>query len=188
MGHTLFETSLGPSGIAWTERGIVAVQLPAESAEATREALLAHAQRRGAASQATEAEPDQLPAWIAAAAKAIAAQIDGEDMHEVLRALPLDDASVPAFYRRVYAALREVSPGATTTYGELARAVGSPGAARAVGAAMASNPFVIVVPCHRVLAAAGAMGGFSAPGGAVTKRRLLAAEGARLEPEQRTLF
>ena len=64
------------------------------------------------------------------------------------------------------------------TYGEIARAVGDPGAARAVGAALGANPFPVIVPCHRVLAADGALHGFSAPGGITTKRRMLELEGA----------
>jgi methylated-DNA-[protein]-cysteine S-methyltransferase len=77
---------------------------------------------------------------------------------------------------RVREAVRSIPPGETATYGEIARAIGDPGAARAVGAALGSNPFPIVVPCHRVLAADGALHGFSAPGGIATKRRMLEIE------------
>jgi len=76
----------------------------------------------------------------------------------------------------VYAATREIAPGATASYGEIARAIGAPGEAREVGAALGANPFPIVVPCHRVLAADGALHGFSAPGGIATKRRMLEIE------------
>jgi len=95
-----------------------------------------------------------------------------------LREIVLDDRALDDFRRRVYAATRAIGPGETATYGEIARAIGDPGAARAVGAALGSNPFPIIVPCHRVLAADGALHGFSAPGGLATKRRMLEIEGA----------
>ena len=82
-----------------------------------------------------------------------------------LRELALDMEGLPAFNRRVYELARTIPPGATMTYGEIARRLGSPGMARAVGQALGQNPLPIVVPCHRVLAADGRMGGFSAPGG-----------------------
>jgi methylated-DNA-[protein]-cysteine S-methyltransferase len=85
---------------------------------------------------------------------------------------------VPAFHRAVYAVARAIPPGETLTYGEVARRLGDPGSARAVGQALGRNPFAIIVPCHRVVAAGGATGGFSAHGGAATKRRILAIEGA----------
>jgi methylated-DNA-[protein]-cysteine S-methyltransferase len=90
----------------------------------------------------------------------------------------LDERGIDPFRRAVFAATRAIGPGSTASYGEIARAIGAPGAARAVGAALGSNPFPIVVPCHRVLAADGALTGFSAPGGIVTKRRMLEIEGA----------
>jgi methylated-DNA-[protein]-cysteine S-methyltransferase len=95
-----------------------------------------------------------------------------------LRSVVLDERHLDPFRRRVYAATREVGPGEIATYGEIARAIGDPGAARAVGAALGQNPFPIVVPCHRVLAATGALHGFSAPGGIATKRRMLEIERA----------
>ncbi len=85
---------------------------------------------------------------------------------------------VPEFNRRVYAVARAVPPGETITYGEIAERIGERGAAQAVGQALGRNPFPIVVPCHRVLAADGGLGGFSAHGGVATKRRMLAIEGA----------
>jgi methylated-DNA-[protein]-cysteine S-methyltransferase len=90
----------------------------------------------------------------------------------------VDLTGVPPFEQRVYALLREVGPGATITYGELAERAGSPGAARAVGAAMGRNPVPVIIPCHRVLAGGGRSGGFSAPGGVSTKFRLLEIERA----------
>ena len=85
---------------------------------------------------------------------------------------------VPDFHRRVYQVARTIPPGKTLTYGDVARRLGDPGAAQAVGQALGRNPFAIIVPCHRVVAAGGRIGGFSANGGAATKRRILAIEGA----------
>ena len=99
-----------------------------------------------------------------------------DDLADVL----IDLAGVPAFDRRVYAVARSILPGATLTYGEVALRLGEPHAARAVGQALGANPWPIVVPCHRVLAAGGKAGGFSAPGGLRTKLRLLQIEGAVL--------
>ncbi|MCA9621563.1 MAG: methylated-DNA--[protein]-cysteine S-methyltransferase [Myxococcales bacterium] len=100
-----------------------------------------------------------------------------------LAAVPVDLAAVSPFARRVYTALRDVPPGSTVSYGELARRAGSPGGARAIGRTMAQNPIPLVIPCHRVLAAGGKPGGFSAPGGVATKEKLLALEGLALAAE-----
>jgi methylated-DNA-[protein]-cysteine S-methyltransferase len=95
-----------------------------------------------------------------------------------LRSVVLDSRHVDDFSRQVYAATRRILSGQTASYGEIAAAIGRPTAAREVGAALGSNPFPIIVPCHRVLAASGALHGFSAPGGIVTKRRMLEIENA----------
>src|SRR3954469_3439255 len=116
----------------------------------------------------------EVPPAIQDAVDAIVALLAGE--RRDLRDVALDDRDVDDFARRVYAATRETGRGAPPTYGEIARAIGDPGAARAVGAALGANPFPIVVPCHRVLAAGGALHGFSAPGGIATKRRMLEIE------------
>jgi len=97
-----------------------------------------------------------------------------------LSTIALDMDEVPAFHRRVYEAARNIPPGMTLSYGDIAARVGAPGAPRAVGQALGRNPFPIIVPCHRVLAAGGKIGGFSAQGGVATKRRMLAIEGVRL--------
>jgi methylated-DNA-[protein]-cysteine S-methyltransferase len=102
-----------------------------------------------------------------------------EGARDDLLDLPLDVRAVPPFHLAVYEATRRIPPGETRTYGEVAKAVGSPGASRAVGGALGKNPFPIVVPCHRVLAAGGKSGGFTAPGGVETKWRMLALEGAK---------
>jgi methylated-DNA-[protein]-cysteine S-methyltransferase len=117
---------------------------------------------------------DDVPAAVAAAVCDMVALLAGEPRD--LRGAPLDESAIDPFRRRVYAVTREVAPGTTATYGEIARSIGAPDAARAVGAALGANPFPIVVPCHRVLAAGGALHGFSAPGGIATKRRMLEIE------------
>jgi O-6-methylguanine DNA methyltransferase len=95
-----------------------------------------------------------------------------------LGAIAVDMADLPAFHQRVYEAVRAIPPGATLSYGGVAERIGAPGAARAVGQAMRRNPFPIIVPCHRVLAAGGKLGGYSANGGLTTKLRMLSIEGA----------
>jgi methylated-DNA-[protein]-cysteine S-methyltransferase len=97
-----------------------------------------------------------------------------------LSQLPLDLGVLGLFQRAVYEAVRTLRPGETATYGEIAARLGKPGASRAVGQALGKNPFLVAVPCHRVLAKGGAPGGFSAPGGVVTKQRLLALEGVTI--------
>ncbi|WP_396287200.1 methylated-DNA--[protein]-cysteine S-methyltransferase [Amycolatopsis sp. PS_44_ISF1] len=121
-------------------------------------------------------EAERMPDAVRAAVTGIVALLGGErrDLAEV----GLDFRGVPEFNRRAYEVARTVSPGRTVTYGDIAHRLGTPGAAQAVGQAMGHNPFPIVVPCHRVLAAGGQDGGFSAHGGVRTKRAMLVIEGA----------
>jgi methylated-DNA-[protein]-cysteine S-methyltransferase len=166
-GYALFDTALGRCAIAWGERGIAGVELPGSDDAATR--------RRVARAHpgAVESVP---PPDVAEAIDAIVRLFDGEP--DDLMSIDLDMDGLPEFHRRVYEAARAIPPGETRSYGEVAAALGEPGAAQAVGRALGRNPFPIVVPCHRVLAANGALHGFSAPGGLDTKRRMLAIEGA----------
>ena len=173
---TLFATPIGHCGIAWGEYGIVGLWLPESDERRTRARLL----RR--LPSAVETAP---PADVRAAIEEITALLSGD--RRDLSAIPLDFDGVPDFPRRVYALARSIPPGETLTYGEVARKLGDPRRAREVGQALARNPFPIVVPCHRVLAARGRSGGFSAPGGVSTKLRLLEIEGARA-PGIPTLF
>jgi methylated-DNA-[protein]-cysteine S-methyltransferase len=175
-GWALFETAIGRCGIAWGERGLIGVQLP----EASTARTLARMRRRFP--EAIEAPP---PPAVARAIASIAALLQGEAVD--LAAVALDMAPVPPFERRVYEVARTILPGATLAYGDIALRLGVPGEARAVGQALGQNPFPLVVPCHRVLAAGGKVGGFSANGGVATKLRLLSIEGARTSPEP-TLF
>jgi len=162
----LFDTAVGTCGIAWADHGIAGTQLPEEDAAATRARL---EQRFPGA---TEGEPTPE---IAAAIRRIAALLQGERID--LTDLTVDMASIPEFERDVYVAAREIPAGATKTYGDIAKRIGRPSQARDVGVALAKNPFAIVVPCHRVVAANGKTGGFSAGGGVKTKLRLLGIEG-----------
>lgn len=163
----LFPTAIGPVGIVWTSRGIAGVQIPAGDEPATRRALL----RRFPGS-----EEAPLPPEIESAVAAMRSLLAGQRTD--LSALPLDLDGVSDFERQVYEIALTIPAGATTTYGEIAARLGDPAAARAVGVALGRNPIPIVVPCHRVLAAGGRSGGFSAPGGVATKMRLLAIEDA----------
>lgn len=167
--YTLFETARGPCALGWSEAGITFVQLP----EGSRAAL--EARVRATRPRAVEAE---APAAAAEVAALLAAVLAGEPRD--LSSVALDLRALTPFRREVSNALRLVKPGATVSYGELAALVGAPGAARAVGRAMATNPVPILVPCHRVLAAGQRIGGFSAHGGAQTKVDLLALEGVTL--------
>ena len=166
-GYTLFDTALGRCAIAWGDRGIAAVELPAPDDAATLRRL------RRALPGAREQTP---PPAVTEAIAAIVRLFDGEPRD--LDSIVLDMDGVPEFHRRVYDVARTIPPGETLSYGEVAARLGEPGAAQAVGRALGRNPFPIVVPCHRVLAANGALHGFSAPGGIETKRRMLAIEGA----------
>jgi methylated-DNA-[protein]-cysteine S-methyltransferase len=164
-GYAIFDTALGPCGIAWGERGIVSVQLPETTAAETRRRL---------ARRFPDARELPPPPEMRDAIDGIVALLAGE--RSDLSGVALDMSSVPEFNRRVYDIARTIPPGATLTYGEIASRMGEPGAARAVGRALGQNAFPIVVPCHRVLAAGGRTGGFSGSGGVATKLRLLAIE------------
>jgi methylated-DNA-[protein]-cysteine S-methyltransferase len=166
-GFALFDTAIGPCGIAWGDGGIAGVQLP-EAGEAETRARMLH--RFPAAGETAP------PPQVQQAVERIVALLRGEASD--LSTVALDMDGVPEFHRSVYDAARTIPPGETLSYGDIARRVGAPGAARAVGQALGRNPFPIVVPCHRVLAAGGKIGGFSAQGGVATKRRMLAIESA----------
>ena len=167
-GYALFETPLGVCGLAWGEKGIVLVQLPEASAGAARERM----RRRLPAAREAPPSPE-----VQRAQAGIIALLRGEPAN--LADVALDMSRVPPFDRRVYEVARSIPAGETLGYGEIAARLGDPGWARGVARALARNPFALVVPCHRVLAAGGGIGGFSARGGLATKRRLLALEGAR---------
>jgi methylated-DNA-[protein]-cysteine S-methyltransferase len=174
-GLTIFEAAIGTCAIVWSARGIAGVQLPETTELATRARL----QRRFP--DAEEAPP---PPFVERAIEAIVALLRGEARD--LRDIPLDLDEVPEFNKRVYDIARTIPPGRTMTYGEIAKQLGDLLFARAVGQALGHNPVPLIVPCHRVVAASGKSGGFSAGGGVVTKLRLLTIENA--QPTGPTLF
>jgi methylated-DNA-[protein]-cysteine S-methyltransferase len=167
-GYELFDTAIGRCAIAWGSEGIVGLTLP----ERDDAAMRARMQR-----QYPEAHQGASPPEMAAVIAKIQSLLAGQGGD--LSAVALDMSRVPDFDRRVYVETRAIPPGETLTYGEIATRLGDPGLSRAVGQALGRNPFAIIVPCHRVLAAGGKSGGFSAAGGVETKRRMLEIEGAR---------
>ena len=175
LGFALFDTPIDCCGIVWNGRGIAGVQLPETDRRAVRNRIL----RRFPG--ACEAVP---PADVQRVVDDIAALLNGEPRD--LDHTKIDTAALPDFHRRVYDVARTIPAGATLSYGEIADRLGDRLRAREVGEALGQNPFPIIVPCHRVLAAGGKMGGFSARGGVHTKLRLLSIEGA--EPGGPALF
>lgn len=164
--HALFDTAIGECGLAWGPNGITTVRLPGP--------------------MGFDGPPTPPPAPVAEAIRRVQALLDGtkDDLCDIA----LDPDGVPEFNRRVYDVTRAIPPGEVLTYGEVARRVGQPGSAQAVGRALGRNPYPIIVPCHRVMGADGRMVGFSAPGGTTTKLRILAIEGAADPYGQEALF
>lgn len=169
LHYCLFDTAIGPCGIAWSERGVRRLQLPQADRAMTEEWL-----RRLPASG-----PAEPPPATQHAIDLVKRYLDGEriDFSDVA----VDLTGVDDFRLSIYDELRRVGWGETTTYGELARRIGAPGGAQGVGQAMGRNPTPVIIPCHRVLAAGHKAGGFSAYGGTITKHRLLALEGVSIE-------
>jgi methylated-DNA-[protein]-cysteine S-methyltransferase len=163
--YALFETAIGVCGIVWGERGVLGIELPEKDEAATRRRLL----RRYAG-----AVESPLTQTVRQAVDAIVALLRGE--RQDLSEIELDMARIQPFERSVYEVARAIPPGEVITYGDIAKKLGDPMAAQAVGVALGKNPFPIVVPCHRVVGAGAKLGGFSAPGGVKTKRRMLAIE------------
>ena len=155
-----FETPLGICALRWTDAGIASVRLPSP----------------GTGGLPRVDDRADVPSAVRAAIDGIVAVLGGSPVD--LGFVALDERGIDPLRRAVYAATRTIAAGTTATYGEVARAIGRPDAARDVGVALARNPCPIIVPCHRVVGANGKLTGFSAPGGLETKRRLLGAEGA----------
>jgi len=179
--YLIFETPGGFCGIAWNDVGITRFQLPTRSADSTEKLLL----RR-----LPEAERGTPSPEVREAVDVVKRYFAGEEVD--FSKVKLDLEGQDEFFRRIYAAARRIGWGHTTTYGAIARELGAgPEAARDVGQAMAKNPVALIIPCHRVLAAGGKIGGFSAPGGSTSKARMLELEGVRLtppEPAQQSLW
>lgn len=161
----IFDTAMGHCGIVWTSRGIAGVNLPEGSEERTR----ARVKKRFP--EAAEALP---PAEIEKIIDEVIALVAGEKID--FSHVTLDHAPLPEFSRRVYEIVRTIPIGHTLTYGDIAKKLGDVSLSREVGQAMGRNPTPIIMPCHRVVAASGKAGGFSAPGGVDTKMKLLSIE------------
>lgn len=168
-GFALFDTKIGRCGVAWGENGLLGVQLP--------EANDAHTRAR-IQQKAPGAEERSPPPDIQRACDTMARLLQGEKCD--LSFIKVDMSRVPDFNRTVYDVARTIEPGETLTYGDIAVRLGDKLLARSIGQALGQNPFPIVIPCHRVLAANGKTGGFSANGGVTTKFRMLAIEGAKI--------
>lgn len=171
--YRLIETALGALGIAWSEHGVSRLQLPETDAIATEKRL-----RIGTHFSAIWAGVAETPVSIIKTISDLQRYLAGEKID--FSAVPLDLGNIGAFHRRVYEAARTIAWGETTSYRDLADRAGSPGAARAVGQALSQNPVAIIIPCHRILASNGRLGGFSAHGGIDAKQQLLTLEGMRL--------
>ena len=164
---TLFDTAFGRCALSWNALGLTSVRLPERSEALTRANLLA---RQPGAVECKEG----WPPFVADAVARIQLHLAGQARD--LREVPLDLSGIREFELKVYTAARALDAGQTCTYGEMAHAIGEPSAMRAVGQALAHNPWPLVIPCHRVVRAGGGLGGFSAPGRTETKRRLLLLE------------
>lgn len=172
----LIETALGVVGLEWSQDGLTKMRLPEADADAMARRLESDACLLAAAA---------APAFVVAAASSLKTYANGGAVD--FDTIPLDLAGCSAFEQSVYRSARSIGYGKTTTYGDIARALGDVGHSRAVGQALGRNPLAIIVPCHRVLAAGGKPGGFSAYGGRVTKARLLQLEKASLPGDGPTL-
>jgi methylated-DNA-[protein]-cysteine S-methyltransferase len=184
VAYCLFETPLGTCGLAWSERepaggppAVAFLQLPEETPALTETRLA-----RKSAARRADAPPRPVAELIARVCRHLRGDVDD------FRDVTLDLGEAGAFARQVYEAARAIPPGETRTYGDLARAVNRPGAARAVGHALGRNPVALIVPCHRVVGAGGGPGGFSAHGGLATKATMLAIEGVAVGPVPKSLF
>lgn len=165
MKYALIDTAIGTMGLGWSDAGVARFALPSSDRESTR-----HRMEQGA----EPADPDP------ALRDRIVAYGEGETVE--FDDVPLDLTGQPDLYRQVYGGIRKLKWGETTTYGEIARRLGDVTLSRAVGQALGRNPVPLIIPCHRVLAAGGKQGGFSAPGGVASKLKMLALEGVAVGP------
>ena len=174
MAYTLFTTSFGTCGIAWNEAGFTRFLLPGETEAQT--------EKRLAPGSGARLDEDEAPDLVRAAMTRVRRHLDRD--FQDFSDLPLDRSLISDFQDAVYRQALLVKAGFKVSYGQIAKAIGmGPEASRAVGVALATNPWPLLVPCHRVVSASDKMTGFSAPGGVRTKTRLLALEGAELLSE-----
>jgi methylated-DNA-[protein]-cysteine S-methyltransferase len=176
-GYTIFDTMIGRCGIAWGQDGIVGVQLPEAREIETRRRLY---------QLYPEAREQRPPLSVEVAIEGIVALLRGQPSE--LSDVALDLTGIHAFNQRVYRMAQAIPRGETRTYGEIATQLGASGAVHSVAQALARNPFVIIVPCHRVLEAGSYADRMSPHGGSISKRRLLSIEGARGGTSSKTLF
>jgi methylated-DNA-[protein]-cysteine S-methyltransferase len=174
--YSIFDTGIGRCGIAWSDGGIIGVQLPEAREIDTRRRLF---------QLYPEARETRAPVDVEIAIESIAELLRGgsADLSDVT----LDMTGIPAFNQRVYAFARSIPRGETRTYGEVASHLRASGAVYSVAQAIGRNPFMIIVPCHRVLEAGHYADKISPNGGAISKRRLLSIEGAH-PTASKTLF
>jgi methylated-DNA-[protein]-cysteine S-methyltransferase len=174
MPHTLFPTAFGTCGIAWNDTGLLGFQLPEPTGAETEQHLAAKCRSRPV--------EGPVPDWVQQLIVRVQAHLEGR--LQDFSGTPLDWSRVTDFQQAVYRHAQAIRPGYKQSYGEIARLMAlGPEAARAVGVALATNPWPLIVPCHRVVSVSDKMTGFSAPGGVRTKTRLLALEGAELLSE-----
>jgi methylated-DNA-[protein]-cysteine S-methyltransferase len=176
-GYTIFDTGLGRCGIAWADNGVIGVQLPEAREIETRGRMLR---------QYPDAREQRPPLNIEIAIEGITALLRGQvsDLSDVA----LDMTGIPTFNQRVYEFTRTIPRGETRTYGEVAASLRASGASHSVAQAISKNPFMVIVPCHRVLEAGSYADRISPNGGSISKRRLLSIEGARGSMTSKTLF
>lgn len=172
-----FPTDLGWFALAWTDNRLSRLTFGHPTAAAAVANL-------DLDSDWTATDRRDLPAWVADLAERLAAYASGEE--GTFADVPIEQSHLSLFQKKVVAACRKIGRGRTRTYGDLAAAAGSPGAARAVGSVMSHNRFPIIVPCHRVVGSAGSLGGFSAPDGLGMKRKMLELEGAEIRKPRKT--
>ena len=166
--YAIFDTGIGRCGIAWSEAGIVSVQLPETREIETRRRLYR---------LYPEAREQRPPVMVEIAIEGICTQLRGGTAD--LSHVPLDMTGIRPFDARVYDLTRTIPRGETLTYGEVAARLKASGAAHSVAQAIAKNPYMLIVPCHRVLEAGNYADRLSPYGGVISKRRLLALEGAQ---------
>lgn len=171
MPHHVFESALGWMGLAWRNDAITQICTPQRNRAAIETRLARHGE---------PADDDALPLAIRHAVDLLRRYAAGETVD--FSGVAVDLGDIDSFRQDIYRAARALGFGETTTYGGLATAAGHPGEAQQTGQALGQNPVPIIVPCHRILAAGGKIGGFSAPGGARTKETLLALEGVHVGP------
>ena len=176
IGQAVFETALGFVGIAWSRIGLTRLCL----FQRDRAAVERRLERLGVANGVAERHEGKEPAWVVDLIRDVRAYAEGEEID--FSGVPVDLSGIDDFNLAIYDAARKLRFGETTTYGELAKRAGRPGLPRETGQALGANPVPLVIPCHRILAAGGKIGGFSAPGGSTTKEKMLALEGVRVGP------